>query len=83
MHKDKSSTARLIRDLESQELLCRATGDKDAREKTVHLTEKGKIVMKQATGLVHQVLETSYTGIDAEELTICRNVLRQAYKNLQ
>lgn len=83
MYKDKGSMTRLINSLEAKGLLNRLPSPNDGREKFVYLTDKGREVMKQATELVHNVLDSSYTGIDEDELNICKSVLRRAFKNIE
>jgi DNA-binding MarR family transcriptional regulator len=69
--------------LEVKGLLNRVPSPSDGREKFVYLTDKGRDAMEKATELVHNILNSSYVGIDRNELSICKSVLRQAYKNLE
>lgn len=83
MFRDKAIITRLVVVLEKQNLVKRAAGQKDAREKHVFLTEKGKRLIHQATELVQDVLDSSYRGIEIEKLATCREVLGLIYKNLE
>jgi DNA-binding MarR family transcriptional regulator len=82
LYKDKTTMARLVAGLESLGLLSRAPGQHDAREKNVFLTEKGKEMMTQVAGLVSEILDAGQKGINKQDLTICKEVLRRFHKNL-
>lgn len=83
MQIDKGSFTRIVTSLERAGMLYRRQNPADAREKFMYLTGAGKAAMDEATGLVQEVLEKSYTGIDPDHLDICRAVLKQAYLNLK
>jgi DNA-binding MarR family transcriptional regulator len=80
--KDKTTTARFAAGLEALGLIVRLPSPGDARERLIFLTDKGKVMMDEVTHLVQEVLDVAVAGIDAEELRICRDVLRRAHANL-
>jgi DNA-binding MarR family transcriptional regulator len=82
LYKDKTTLARLFAGLESQGLIRHEPGPKDAREKIVYLTDKGKNVMTTVTQQVQDILEIAQKGIDERDLDICRDVLRRFHLNL-
>jgi DNA-binding MarR family transcriptional regulator len=81
--KDKTTMARLAAGLESIGLIVRLPSPSDARERLVFLTDKGKEVMDEATGLVREILAEARQGVDEAHLEVCREVLRRASLNLQ
>jgi DNA-binding MarR family transcriptional regulator len=81
--KDKTTMARLAAGLEAIGLIVRLPSPNDARERLIFLTDKGKRMMDEATGLVREILSEAQQGIDAAELDVCRDVLRRAFLNLQ
>ncbi len=81
--KDKTTMARLAAGLESLGLIARLPSPGDARERLVFLTDKGKEMMDEATGLVREILAEAQQGIDEADLEVCREVLRRAFLNLQ
>jgi len=80
--KDKTTMARLAAGLESLDLIIRLPSPGDARERLVYLTDKGKEIMDEATGLVRDILAEAQQGIDEAQLEVCREVLRRACLNL-
>lgn len=81
--KDKTTMARLAAGLESIGLIARLPSPNDARERLVFLTDKGKEVMDDATGLVRGILAEAQQGIEEAQLEVCRDVLRRVCLNLQ
>jgi len=82
LFKDKTTMARLIANLESLGFVVRVPGQRDAREKNVFLTEKGRDMMSQVADLITDILEEAQRGIDPEHLRICKDVLRRFHRNL-
>lgn len=81
--RDKTTMARLAAGLEELGLIVRQQGPDDARERLIFLSELGKALMAEATGLVQEILTVAQQGIEPAQLEICREVLRRAYRNLQ
>lgn len=80
--KDKTTIARLAAGVESLGLIVRLPAPGDGREKLVQLTEKGKVMMDEVTGLVQGILAEAQKGIAEEDLQVCKEVLRKACRNL-
>ncbi len=81
--KDKTTMARLAAGLEALGLIARLPSPGDARERLVFLSDRGKKVMDEATGLVRDILAEAQQGIEEAQLEVCREVLRRACRNLQ
>jgi len=81
--KDKTTMARLAAALESRGLIERRPSPHDGRERLLFLSVTGKVTMDRATELSKEILADAQRGISAEELTLCRDVLRRACANLQ
>lgn len=82
LYKDKTTMARLTASVESLGLIARRTGEKDGREKAVHLTAKGKKIMDSVTSLAQGVLNIAGRGISESDMVICKDVLRRVHKNI-
>lgn len=82
LYRDKTTVTRLVSSIESLGFIRRETGPDDAREKRIFLTDAGKNLMREVTKLVREILELSETGIGAEEMRICKDVLRRVSENL-
>ena len=82
LFKDKTTMARLVSGLEAQGLVVRMPGQRDAREKNVFLTKKGKDMMPKVIEAISGILEQAQRGISPEELKICKDVLRRFSRNL-
>ena len=81
--RDKTTMTRLAAGLESANLIVRLPSPGDSRERLVFLTDQGKELMDRATAVVRDILAEAQQGIDEEQLEICREVLRNACRNLQ
>ena len=82
LYRDKTTVTRLLSGIEALGLVRRVAGQEDAREKLIFLTEKGKELMTQVTRLVQEILKRAESGIDPEDIRICRDVLRRVSRNL-
>jgi len=81
--RDKTTMARLAATLDERGLIERRPSPRDGRERLLFLTATGKQVMDRATELATAILADAQRGIDAEELSLCLDVLRRACANLQ
>lgn len=80
--KDKTSITRLLNGLEKKNLVLRISDKKDARQKFIYLTDKGKELQKKLLELVRKTLLEAQVGIKAQDLKVCKDVLRHVAKNL-
>ena len=82
LYRDKTTVTRLVTELESLGYVRRVTGQEDAREKRICLTESGKQLMAEVTRLVQDILELAQKGIDPYKIEVCKEVLRAIRENL-
>jgi len=80
--RDKTTMARLAVVLEGRGLIERRPSLHDGRERLLFLTATGRATMDRATELAKEILADAERGISAEELKLCRDVLRRACANL-
>ena len=80
--KDKTTVTRLIKSVETLNLVKRVTNKKDERQKLVYLTNSGKKIMKELTSLAQKVLVKVQKGIDPADIAICKDVLRRVHKTI-
>lgn len=80
--KDKTSITRLIDGMEKRNLVVRIPDKSDGRQKIIYLTQKGKELQQKLLVLVRQMLEEAQSGIRAEHLKICKDVLRKVARNI-
>ena len=81
LYRDKTTVTRLVTELESLSYVKRVTGQEDAREKLIFLTESGRQLMTEVTKLVQGILERAQQGIDLSKVEICKEVLRAIRSN--
>jgi DNA-binding MarR family transcriptional regulator len=81
--KDKTTMARLAAVLESRGLIERRLNVNDGRERLLYLSDKGKVVMDRATKLAKKILADAQKDISADQLELCRDILRRVCVNLQ
>lgn len=82
LYRDKTTVTRLVSGIESLGLIQRVSGQEDAREKRIFLTESGRKLMARVTQLVQRILKIAEKGIDPRETKICKDVLRRVRQNL-
>jgi len=80
--RDKTTMARLAATLEERGLIERRQNPDDGRARLLYLSAAGKTTMDRATKLAREILNDAKSGIGADELEICRDVLRRAGANL-
>jgi len=81
LHRNKTYVTRLVSKIESLGFIERLPGKKDGREKRLFLTRKGKQLMAEVTQLVAKAMKFASKGVDAREMSICKNVLRKVIQN--
>lgn len=75
--KDKASVARLISGLEQKQLVFRKADPTDRRNKKVHLSKRAKDIQQKFLTQVDFTIQQVLTGIDENEVEICKNVLKK------
>lgn len=81
VYRNKAMVTRALAAIEQLGLIERIPGQ-DAREKLVFLTKPGRELMEEVTKLVQKVLQQAQKGIDSEEISTCKDVLRRIRQNL-
>jgi DNA-binding MarR family transcriptional regulator len=80
--KDKASITRLIDGMEKRDLVVRMASKGDGRQKLIYLTSKGKELRQKLVVVLDKTIEDAQRGIKAQDLKICKDVLRQVTDNL-
>jgi DNA-binding MarR family transcriptional regulator len=80
--KDKSSITRSLNVLEKQNILVRIPDPKDKRTKRIFLTHKGKQLQEELEPMARAAIQQAISGIDPEQVDICKRVLKSMYENL-
>lgn len=79
----KTLISRAINRLEKLNMVLRVPDQNDGRIRRVYLTRIGKQVRPQIIPHVQSTLAEALEDIDAQELEICKSVLRKILTNLQ
>jgi MarR family transcriptional regulator for hemolysin len=79
---EQPTLGRVLRDLEAEGLIERASGSADRRAKVIRLTAAAKPVMKQINRIQEQVRAQLLYGIDPKELIACMAVFAQILANM-
>src|SRR5262245_22808668 len=79
---EQPTLGRVLRDLEAEGLIERASGSADRRAKVIRLTAAAKPVMKQINRIQETVRSRLLRGIDPKDLTICMSVFAQILANM-
>ena len=79
---EQPTLGRVLRDLEAEGLIERASGSADRRAKVIRLTAAAKPVMKQINRIQDAVRARLLEGIDPADLTVCMAVFAQILANI-
>jgi MarR family transcriptional regulator for hemolysin len=79
---EQPTLGRVLRDLEAEGLIERASGSADRRAKVIRLTAAAKPVMKQINRIADSVRARLLRGIDPKDLTVCMAVFAQILANI-
>jgi len=79
---EQPTLGRVLRDLEAEGLIERASGSADRRAKVIRLTAAAKPVMKQINRIQDAVRAQLLRGIDPKDLTVCMAVFAQILANM-
>ena len=80
--KDRTTVTRLIDGLEKQNLLIRIPDTENQRQKLIYLTHKGRELEQALMPLEYENTMRQEFGIVAEDLAICKKVLKKVFDNL-
>jgi DNA-binding MarR family transcriptional regulator len=81
--RDKPSITRLVDNLEKLQLVKRVASDSDRRINLVYLTKPGMKMEEQTMELAEETLNEALTGIPADNINLCKEILQQVYDNLK
>ena len=81
--RDKPSITRLVDNLEKLQLVKRVASDADRRINLVYLTKLGIKMEEQTMELAEETLNEALTGIPADNINLCKEILQQVYDNLK
>lgn len=81
--KDKTSMARLLKNMENNELIIRNNDKNDKRNKRVFLTYKAKLIRQDSIKIAEKTLMEMLEGIDHSDVKLSKKVLKQINKNLE
>lgn len=81
--KDKTSMARLLKNMENNELIIRNNDKNDKRNKRVFLTYKAKLIRQDSIKIAEKTLMEMLKGIDHSDVKLSKKVLKQINKNLE
>jgi MarR family transcriptional regulator for hemolysin len=79
---EQPTLGRVLRDLEAEGLIERASGSADRRAKVIRLTAAAKPVMKQINRIADSVRARLLRDIDPKDLTVCMAVFAQILANM-
>lgn len=81
--KDKTSIARLLNNMEKNELIIRNNDKKDKRNKKVFLTHKSKQLRADSIKIAEKTLVEILEGVDHIDVKLSKRVLKRICKNLE
>ncbi len=81
--RDKPSITRLVDNLEKLQLVKRVPSESDRRINLVFLTKQGIKLEEQTMNIAEETLNEALTGIPAENINLCKEILQQVYDNLK
>ena len=80
--REKPSITRLIDNLEKLNLVKRVSHDKDRRINKVFLTRQAQKLHEDTMQLAEETLNEALEGVPADQVEMCKEVLKRVYDNL-
>jgi DNA-binding MarR family transcriptional regulator len=80
--RDKPSITRLVDNLEKLNLVKRVPDEKDRRINKVFLTRQAQKLQEETMQLAEETLNEALSGVPAEQVELCKEVLQKVYDNL-
>ena len=80
--RDKPSITRLVDNLEKLNLVKRSASKNDRRMNMILLTPDAKLLQEQTMEMANQTLNEALEGVPADQIDICKEVLKVVYNNL-
>jgi DNA-binding MarR family transcriptional regulator len=81
--RDKPSITRLVDNLEKLNLVKRVASDNDRRKNLIYLTKPALKLQEQTMEIAEATLNEALTGVPAEQIDVCKQVLQVVYDNLK
>ncbi|MBE2230349.1 MAG: MarR family transcriptional regulator [Chitinophagaceae bacterium] len=81
--RDKPSITRLVDNLEKLNLVKRVPSENDRRINLIFLTRQAQKLQEDTMALAEETLNDALTGVPADKVDICKEVLQIVYDNLK
>jgi len=81
--RDKPSITRLVDNLEKLQLVKRVASENDRRINKIHLTKQALKLQEQTMELAEETLNDALSGVPANQINLCKEVLQKVYDNLK
>ena len=81
--RDKPSITRLVDNLEKLQLVKRVASENDRRINKIHLTKQALKLQEQTMMLAEETLNDALSGVPANQINLCKEVLQIVYDNLK
>ena len=81
--RDKPSITRLVDNLEKLQLVKRMESENDRRINKIHLTKQALKLQEQTMELAEETLNDALSGVPANQINLCKEVLQKVYDNLK
>jgi DNA-binding MarR family transcriptional regulator len=81
--RDKPSITRLVDNLEKLQLVKRVASENDRRINKIHLTKQALKLQEQTMELAAETLDDALSGVPANQINLCKEVLQKVYDNLK
>jgi DNA-binding MarR family transcriptional regulator len=81
--RDKPSITRLVDNLEKLQLVKRVASENDRRINKIHLTKQAVKLQEQTMELAEETLNDALSGVPANQINLCKEVLQRVYDNLK
>lgn len=80
--KDKTGMARMLENMENNNLIVRVSDPRDKRNKLVYLTQKAKEMQNCTVSIAEKSIEKALEDIEESDIKTCKSVLCKMYSNL-
>lgn len=81
--RDKPSITRLVDNLEKLQLVKRVASENDRRINKIYLTKHALKLQEQTMMLAEETLNDALSGVPANQINLCKEVLQKVYDNLK
>ena len=81
--RDKPSITRLVDNLEKLQLVKRVASENDRRINKIQLTKQALKLQEQTMMLAEETLNDALSGVPANQINLCKEVLQKVYDNLK